>query len=168
MFDGAGSSVWTDEQIANPYTAEGSTGFVSSHVRPPAWAAIDATLRSYTQLPPGWDGDGAVVPSNSAIEDARRYFSLLLQSNATPPDRVLPSFRGTIVAEWQDGASYREAEFLGNCIIEIMSQTHASAPFEHSIEHLQQLDLRVRRARAVKSSIWVDGRDSQLSTTIAA
>lgn len=160
MLDDTGSSIWSDEQIFfNSSSPDDSTGFMPSRPRSKVWAAIEIELGSFAQLPFGWDGDNAAPPATECISDARRYFALLVERNAAPPDRVLPTPSGTIMAEWHDGLSYREAEFVGNDTIEFMSQTNPAAPFEHALEHLPPLERSIQRVRESKSAIWGDAQE---------
>ncbi|SHF06440.1 hypothetical protein SAMN02745157_1552 [Kaistia soli DSM 19436] len=86
----------------------------SSHLVPTLdpKAELAAQILSYQHLDADWDGDGAVVPSKEAIEDALAILDLIPVSSDAPAAMV--ESRGDIGLFWQAPTTYIDLSFKGD------------------------------------------------------
>ena len=114
----------TQEPTQSPHTAtthwqagariQGQLRTRGTHVLPWQVAFLDSEsklrheLQSYVHLPDNWDGEGAVRPTQTAIDDALRFL------DGRPPDITLPypehGFHGEVGVYWDNRDTYVFAE----------------------------------------------------------
>jgi hypothetical protein len=71
------------------------------------------TIKSYTQLPPNYDGEGTLNPSPLSIVTAYNFVKILSYNYGSRlyPDSTLNA-NGTVSLYWQNDNIYAEVEFF--------------------------------------------------------
>lgn len=89
-------------------------------------------LDKLAALEDNWDGDGADSPQPKALDAAR-----LILEYTPAPDRMLPTWDGGIILEWQPkGAAIFEIEIESDGKAELMVHEVGGEPYFITLPHL--------------------------------
>jgi len=82
-------------------------------------------IQSFAELKPNWYCEGATPPSRQVIARA-----IVMMDRCEPPCRVAAFPSGSILLEWRNMGTYKEAEISDSPVIEWMER-HPGKPAKH-------------------------------------
>lgn len=82
------------------------------------WDRRFRDLNGIAGLKDNWDGEGAEAPTQALWRSARDLLLHMRDQNELPPTRIVPTFDGTVLIEWQGPYGYRECEITSPFLVE--------------------------------------------------
>jgi len=145
-----------------PKTSIESSGFVQE---PEAqlqerWRDAFARLRALFYLDSNWDGEAALAPDPARLQCANDLMSALEEEGWSPPSRILPTFDGNVLLEWQTPNTYEEAEITSPGRVEWMRRDE-NGIYSHWVWEIENLWPFRRFVR--QSSLTVSGSEPPAS-----